>query len=399
MSASTVSPLAGLRVLLVTAFDPAAIGNGSSMRAGRWCAALRAASGTFDAVVVPVVGSEPASPFRRVVLPDEQAIVRGAATLMGVRWRDWMVRTAPLPPSAARAPAWMGRQLLADLSAGGVAGDGWQPDLVIAFKMAVAPFAADLAMDCGVPLVVDLDDDEAALAAAQQNPHADALERLLRGVGELATVLTVASPTDVPTVQARVAAPVMLVPNAVPLPDLLPVGLAGRLLYVANFEYGPNRASANWLLQSVLPLIRGVSELSVVGAFGDRLGAQPPAVAYGRLPDLDACYRDASVVVCPVLAGSGTSIKVIEAMAHGRAVVTTSVGARGLGLTHGVHALIADDPAGFAAAVTRVLASPAEAAALGAGGRALVAERYSAEVGAAAMAGAAAAAAAAALGR
>jgi glycosyltransferase involved in cell wall biosynthesis len=378
-------PLSRSRVLLVSAFDPWAVGNGSSMRARRWCQALGAAAGAFEAVVVPVVETDAASPYHRVALPDDRAVVAGAARLMQARWRDWMVRTAPLPPSASRAPAWMGRELLAQLP--------WPPDLVVAFKMAVAPLAADLAIECRVPLLVDLDDDEATLEAAAGGVHAEALERLLRGVGDLAAELTVASPADAVALRSRVAAPVRVAPNCVEVPaPPSSAGLAGRALYVANFGYGPNRQSAQWLRREVLPHVRGLEELAVVGAGGDTLGFEAPAVAHGRVAELAPLYRDAAVVVCPVLSGSGTSIKVVEALAHSRAVVTTSIGARGLGLVPDEHAVVCDSPGEFAARLSALLANPAAAAALGARGRAWVQANSSAAVGDAAMVAAASAA-------
>ena len=375
-------------MLLVSAFDPWAVGNGSSMRARRWCEALQDMTDQFHAVVVPVVASEAASPYVHLELPDDPARVRHAALLLQPRWRDWMVRASPLPPSAARAPAWMGRELLGHLP--------WRPQLVVAFKQAVAPMAADLAMECEARLLVDLDDDEAALEHRAGGEHSAALERLTRGVGEFASVLTVASPADAEALRARVAAPVQVVPNCVAVPrPCPPAGRPGRALYVANFGYAPNRQAARWLRDRVLPLVHGLRELSVAGTGGEALGFVEPAHALGRVPQLAAHYTEASVVLCPLLAGSGTSIKVLEGLAHGRAVITTSVGARGLGLVPDVHAAVCDDPFEFAAQITRLLAQPDEAAAMGARGRALVQANYSAATGDAAMV----AAAAAALGR
>jgi len=375
---NTGSPLADQRVLLVSAFDPWAVGNGSSLRARRWCDALAGAAGSFDAVVVPVVASDADSPYRRLVLPDDLVQVHHAPLLLQPRWRDWMVRTAPLPPLAQRAPAWMGRELLAQLP--------WRPSAVVAFKLAVAPMAADLAMESGVPLLVDLDDDEAMLAQLAVGPHAAALERLTRGMSELAAVLTMASPHDADALRARVSAEVLVVPNCVDVPDPCPApGEPGQVLYVANFGYDPNRQAARWLRDLVLPHVHGLRDLAVVGAGGETLGFAGPARAHGRAPQLDAFYRDASVVMCPLLRGSGTSIKVLEALAHGRAVVTTTVGARGLGLVPDDHAVVCDDPREFAAQVTRLLAHPDEAAAMGARGRALVQADYSTAAGDVAM--------------
>jgi glycosyltransferase involved in cell wall biosynthesis len=82
------------------------------------------------------------------------------------------------------------------------------------------------------------------------------------------------------------------------------------------------------------------------------------------------------VVVVPLRIGSGTRLKVLEALAMAKPVVSTSVGCEGLDLSHGEHLLIADDPATFAASVLRLLEDPAEAASLGRRGRALVESRY-----------------------
>ena len=81
----------------------------------------------------------------------------------------------------------------------------------------------------------------------------------------------------------------------------------------------------------------------------------PQVLLAGRLDDLDATYRAARVCVVPLRYGTGTRIKIIEALAYGMPVVTTSKGAEGLAVVHGEHVLIADDPHDFAAATVRLL--------------------------------------------
>jgi glycosyltransferase involved in cell wall biosynthesis len=80
--------------------------------------------------------------------------------------------------------------------------------------------------------------------------------------------------------------------------------------------------------------------------------------------------------VVPLLTGGGTRLKVLEALALGTPVVSTSKGIEGLDVTDGVHALVADGPDAFAAAVLRVLAEPPLAARLSDAGRALVTDSY-----------------------
>jgi glycosyltransferase involved in cell wall biosynthesis len=93
--------------------------------------------------------------------------------------------------------------------------------------------------------------------------------------------------------------------------------------------------------------------------------------------DLRPHLSAAAVVVVPLRLGSGTRLKILEAWAMGRPVVSTALGAEGLDGVAGRHLLIADDPAEFASAVLRVLGEPALASELGRAGRALAAERYS----------------------
>ena len=78
----------------------------------------------------------------------------------------------------------------------------------------------------------------------------------------------------------------------------------------------------------------------------------------------------------PLRVGGGTRLKIFEALAMGKAVVSTTVGAEGLSLVPGEHLLVADEPAPFAAAVNSLLRDPARRRALGAAGRKLVEQRY-----------------------
>jgi hypothetical protein len=105
--------------------------------------------------------------------------------------------------------------------------------------------------------------------------------------------------------------------------------------------------------------------------------ARPGAVeVVGAVPDVRPHLAAAAAVVAPVRFGTGMRGKLLEALAMGRPVVTTSVGAEGLGAVSGRHLLVADGAADLAAGIERVLADPGFAAQLGAAGRALVAERF-----------------------
>jgi glycosyltransferase involved in cell wall biosynthesis len=79
----------------------------------------------------------------------------------------------------------------------------------------------------------------------------------------------------------------------------------------------------------------------------------------GYVPDVRPRLRAATVSVVPLRVGGGTRIKILESMAAGTAVVSTTVGCEGLGLDPDRHLLVADEPAAFAAGVVRLLRDPA----------------------------------------
>jgi glycosyltransferase involved in cell wall biosynthesis len=96
----------------------------------------------------------------------------------------------------------------------------------------------------------------------------------------------------------------------------------------------------------------------------------------GFVEDAVASIAAARVAVVPVLAGSGTRVKILEAWAAGTAVVSTTLGAEGLGCSDGEHLLLADDPGSFAGAVTQLLESGAAREKIGAAGRKLFEDRF-----------------------
>jgi glycosyltransferase involved in cell wall biosynthesis len=81
--------------------------------------------------------------------------------------------------------------------------------------------------------------------------------------------------------------------------------------------------------------------------------------------------------IVPLRMGGGTRLKIVEALAMGQAVVSTSVGCEGIAVEPGRNLVVADDPGAFAAAVVDLLRDPARAAAIGAAGRALAEQQYS----------------------
>lgn len=179
---------------------------------------------------------------------------------------------------------------------------------------------------------------------------------------------------------------IAVVPNGVDLdanrPSTAPPSAPEQLVFVGQMGWFPNRDGIEWFLAEVFPRIlaqRPATELLLLGkADGLRV---PPEVAArvrvaGFVADLRGAVHAAALYVVPLRAGSGTRLKVLEAMALGKAIVTTHVGAEGIALEDGRDAVFADRAADFAAAVLALLAAPTRAAALGAAARALAEARY-----------------------
>jgi len=99
----------------------------------------------------------------------------------------------------------------------------------------------------------------------------------------------------------------------------------------------------------------------------------------GYVEDLEGCYKKASVFVAPILIGGGIIVKILDAMAAGTPVVTTSFGNEGINAVAGRDLLVADDPEGFAGAVIRILQDQEFARHLAGAGREFVEKNYNRE--------------------
>lgn len=146
---------------------------------------------------------------------------------------------------------------------------------------------------------------------------------------------------------------------------LLPLPRDGgeiRCLFIGTPSYAPNGDAVAWFVREVLPRVREGGRpvrFDVVGANPPeswrQLAAEHEGVnLLGYVVDVVDAYRSATQVVVPIRVGGGTRLKILEALALGRPVVSTTVGAEGLGLKHGTHALIADDSAAFSEAILRL---------------------------------------------
>jgi polysaccharide biosynthesis protein PslH len=156
------------------------------------------------------------------------------------------------------------------------------------------------------------------------------------------------------------------------------------LVFTGSMDWYPNEDAVLYFVDTILPRIRhdvpDVS-LTVVGRnptprlrmLGEKAGVR----VTGTVDDVRPHVANAAVCVVPLRVGGGTRLKIFEALSMGKAVVSTSIGAEGLPVESGEHAVITDDPADFASVVVRLLRRPDERQRLGSAGRRLVEERYS----------------------
>ena len=157
---------------------------------------------------------------------------------------------------------------------------------------------------------------------------------------------------------------------------------APSTVFVGTMHYRPNVDGARHFIEEILPLLwRDRPDLTFT-AVGHSAPVELTRLATSRVritgfvPDVRPHLEGAAVVVVPLRSGSGTRLKILDALSMGCAVVTTRLGMEGIDAVDGEHLLVADDPGPFAAAVARLLDDAALRHRLGAQGRELVVRRY-----------------------
>lgn len=166
---------------------------------------------------------------------------------------------------------------------------------------------------------------------------------------------------------------VVTIRNGVDVPECMPRRFAPdrsvpvRLVFVGNMGYGPNADAVEFFVHQVLPLCTGpfpTVTFDVIGpgvteGLSSTLGTR---VRFrGFVEDLPGALAEYDVFVAPLRFGSGTKLKILEAMANRLPVVTTSIGAEGLGLTHDANALIANSAQQIADSIIALWTDPARA--------------------------------------
>lgn len=258
-----------------------------------------------------------------------------------------------------------------------VVGDTWLADLVPALR------------GCAVRLVVDTHNVESELyrRLAAERPWAERPKLMLfqRNVAGLERHLAAAdavwatSPADAALYRDRLGLRrLAVVPNAVDTAAYRPNGIAaapGTIVFTGGYGYWPNETAAMHLIAASRALsTRGVTHrVQLVGrdptaAMRAAASAVPAVEITGAVADIRPWIAGAAVIAAPLTAGSGTKFKILEAMAMGRPVVTTPIGAEGLPIRDGIEAAVTS-LSGFGARLEAALADPVTTEAMGGRGR------------------------------
>jgi polysaccharide biosynthesis protein PslH len=259
-------------------------------------------------------------------------------------------------------------------------------DIVHAFRVAVLPYLGSYLDPIVGPAPrchLDLDDIESltfrrlARLARRNGDHDDAehFDHFARWYGSLEEEalracerVYVCSETDRTLLRSRAQAEIVVLPNAVEIPPEVappPAGEPFRFLFIGTLGYYPNQDGIAHFAGEILPQLRPIApagfEVEVVGASASRrVGTidAPEIRVTGRVPAVAPVYARSAAVIVPLRAGGGTRIKVLEAFAYRRPVVSTRAGIEGIAARGGEHVLVADNPATFAEHCAQLMREP-----------------------------------------
>jgi glycosyltransferase involved in cell wall biosynthesis len=166
--------------------------------------------------------------------------------------------------------------------------------------------------------------------------------------------------------------------------DVLPNPAPNTLLFLGSFDWRPNLDAVRWLLDVIFPAVRArqpSARLLLVGRhaptwLADRVRRKAGVVLHSNVPDVRPFLATSSVMAVPLRIAGGSRLKILEALACGLPVVSTSMGAEGLCLRHGEHLILADGVEAIVTALVNCLRRPDHARRLATAGRQLVLDRY-----------------------
>ena len=185
---------------------------------------------------------------------------------------------------------------------------------------------------------------------------------------------------------AGVKKPIFVSPAAINAPLKEYKGWNGKITFLGGFGHTPNQEGMEWFLDNVVPLIKWEqwpqAEIQIVGGGWPKQYEQRAksvkVTCCGFVEDL-AQVAEGSIMIVPILSGSGMRMKILEAAAMGLPMLTTTVGVEGLDFVNGESCMVADSPALYAESLVRLMQSEEERRKLTTAARNLFIEKYSVE--------------------
>lgn len=178
---------------------------------------------------------------------------------------------------------------------------------------------------------------------------------------------------------------VLAIPNAVSKPISIAPSKSRTLLMVGAYWYPPNKTGAEFFINNVWPLVLNEvpdAKLVFAGAKPELITPKPGAKLnniefLGFVDRIEDAYSMARAVICPILTGGGTRVKIMEAAAYGLPIVSTTIGAEGIELHNNKEILLRDSPSRFSSACIRLLKNNTYAESIGKNARNTMIEKYS----------------------
>jgi glycosyltransferase involved in cell wall biosynthesis len=179
---------------------------------------------------------------------------------------------------------------------------------------------------------------------------------------------------------------IVRIPNAVKIPEAQAITSEQTLLFLGSYNYKPNIDAVEFLIHKVWPLVRKAvptAKLKIAGAPSDKIPSFRAGIKgvkfEGFVEELDDLYRQSRVICAPILSGGGTRVKILEAAAYGKPIVSTRIGAEGIEMQDGIEIFLRDDSKSFADACIRLLNDSSLSTQLGMAARSIVIKKYNQE--------------------
>jgi glycosyltransferase involved in cell wall biosynthesis len=303
------------------------------------------------------------------------------------QWRQWQIRIAPfIAPFSLkhdyRFPCLIGKSQISTIKTKLLS----RPDLIFAHRLSSMIPIRQIGKSQELPPVFfDLDDVEHRYAY-RRALHTRSLSRAMYRLSGVPKVIIaerkairsadktfVCSEVDRSHLASLRMGNIAVIPNAVVVPkSQRPVYPQRTVLFLGNYRYPPNAEAAERLISRIWPLVLQQDEMSRLIVAGDcpelirSYSLRPLNVEFTALvSDLDALYERSRIICCPIITGGGTRLKLIEAAAYAKPMITTPIGAEGLLFENDREILIRDSDAQIAAACSRLLSHDSECLELG----------------------------------